>query len=301
MPSRKARVWALWTWLCVISLQGSVWGDALRIGSIGYLPADEIRDFLPLARYLSEPLKTAGVEEVRVIVAGSISEMAGFMRSGKVDLYIDSVFPSMIVSELTGSRFLLRRWKRGIGEYRAVIFCKNDASISKLTDLRGKTVAFEEPFSSSGYFFPKLALLRAGLRPVPKRESSGGSVAAGDVDYVFSNADENTMAWVLRGRVNAGATDHQTFAKEARGHIKDLTILYESAPITRHLLSYRDGLSENLVGKIKQILLAMDKSASGKKALLEFHQTSKFDPVPLGFADIVSKSAPFLRQELELK
>jgi phosphonate transport system substrate-binding protein len=291
---------ALWTWLCVISLHGAVWGDALRIGSIGYLPADEIRDFLPLARYLSEPLKTAGVEEVQVIVAGSIAEMAAFMRAGKVDLYIDSVFPSMIVSELTGSRFLLRRWKRGIGEYRAVIFSKKDTTTSKLTDLRGKTIAFEEPFSSSGYFFPKLALVRAGLKPVAKKEPSE-SVSAGEVGYVFSNADENTMAWVLRGRVNAGATDHQTFVKEARGHIKDLTILYESAPITRHLLSYRDGLPENLVAKIKQLLLAMDKSEIGKKVLSEFHQTAKFDPIPLGFGDLVSKAAPFMRQELERK
>jgi phosphonate transport system substrate-binding protein len=234
-------------------------------------------------------------------VAESLSEMAALMRAGKVDLYIDSAFPSMIMRELAGSKFLLRRWKRGVGEYRSVIFAKKGSGrMSELADLRGKTVAFEKPFSSSGYFFPKLALMEAGLKPMPKKEPSD-AVAASEVGYVFSNADENTMAWVLRGRVSAGATDHQSYAVHARANIKDLAILHESAPIPRHILSYRRGLDDKLVVKIKETLLAMDKSETGGKALFEFQQTARFDSIPAEFNDLIFKSAPFLRQERGLR
>jgi phosphonate transport system substrate-binding protein len=255
---------------------------------------------MPLARYLSEVLKSVGIEDVKIVVAASIPEMAALMRAGRVDLHIDSAFPCMATSNLAGSKFLLRRWKRGIGEYRSVIFAKKENGIAKLADLKGRTIAFEEPFSSSGYFFPKLALVQAGLKPAGKRESSD-AVAGGEVGYVFSNADENTMAWVLRDRVSAGATDHQQYVKHARTNLKDLVILQESAPIPRHILSYRQGLAGKLVVRIKESLLAMNKSESGKETLLAFQRTTKFDPIPPEFNELVSRSAPFMRQELGLK
>ena len=253
-----------------------------------------------MAQYLARGLKDNGVGEGKVVVAKNISDMAALMRAGKVDLYFDSAFPSIIVSELTGSKYLLRRWKRGIGEYRSVIFVMKDGGLHKVADLRGKIIAFEEPYSSSGYFFPKLVLGQAGLNLTAKKEPSD-AVAAGEVGYVFSNADENTMAWVLRGRVHAGATDHHSYVKQARGNIKDLAILHESAPIPRQIVSHRRGLADELVLKIKEILQAMDKSDEGKKALMEFEETTKFDSIPTRFSDLVSKTAPFLRQEVRLK
>ncbi len=286
------------TLVFLITFSQTVLAETLHIGSIGKSPADDVRDFLPLVQYLARSLKDGGVNEVKTIVARSMAEMAAFVRAGKVDFYIDSAFPSMVVGELTGSKLLLRRWKRGMGAYRSVIFAKKESAMSKLADLQGKIIAFEEPFSSSGYFFPKLALAQAGLKPVVKQAASD-RVGANEVGYLFSNADENTMAWVVRSKVIAGATDHQTYVNQARANIKDLALLYESAPIPRHLVSWRPGLSDKLVMKVKEILLAMDKSEAGRNALAEFQQTTRFDAIPPQFSELVSKSAPFLRQELE--
>lgn len=69
---------------------------------------------------------------------------------------------------------------------------------------------------------------------------------------MFSNADENTTAWVMRGKVSAGATDHENYVKYSRADIKDLAIIQESAPIPRQIISHRNGLPEKLVIKIKE-------------------------------------------------
>ena len=244
-------------------------------------------------------LKAERIDDVKVIVAGSLPAMAALTRAAKIDLYIDSAFPSMVLNQLAGSKFLLRRWKRGVGEYRSVIFTRKDSGLRELADLKGKIIAFEEPFSSTGYFLPKLALVQAGLKLMEKGQPSD-PVAATRVGYVFSNDDENTMAFVLRSRVSAGATDDAIFEEKAGSRINELELLYMSAPIPRQIVSYRNGLAENVVTKVKETLLAMDKSPAGKRALMKFQQTSKFDLIPDEFNDLVWKSAPFLRRELGL-
>lgn len=260
----------------LVLLSHPAWARPITVGSISTEPAAEVKKFGPLASYLAGQLHAEGIDQGKVAVAKSIPEMASFLREGKVDLYIDSPFPSMAVSRLSGSKFLLRRWKKGVAEYHAVIFTRQDSGIERLEDLRGRTVAFEEPFSSSGYFVPKAILRQQGLRLVPKKDSSD-PIGPGEVGYVFSYADENTMLWVLRRAVSAGAMDNQTYFKQAGADLPHLKIIHKSFPIPRHILSYRADLPARLVARIKEVLLRMDQSEDGKKALQDFEKTTKFD------------------------
>jgi phosphonate transport system substrate-binding protein len=297
---RSTRYWRLFVIFALCWVSPTAWAETLHLGTIGQSPADEIKDFLPLAKHLATTLKGEGVNDVKVVVAGSVAEMAALTHAAKVDLFIDSPFPSMAVNQLTGSKFLLRRWKRGVGEYRAVIFTRKDSGLRQLADLRGKIIAFEEPFSSTGYFFPKLALLQAGLHLAEKKEASD-PVPIGKVGHVFTNGDENTMLWVLRGRVSAGAIDDVSFVKKARSRISELEMVYASAPMPRQFVNHRQGLTDNLIIKIRETLLSMDKTEAGRKTLADFQQTAKFDRIPDQFDGLVSKTAPFLRRELGLK
>jgi phosphonate transport system substrate-binding protein len=252
------------------------WAAPLHIGSISDEPADEIKRFLPLSTYLAKHLQSEGITEVRVVVTKGIPQMAAWLREGKADLYIDSPFPSMAVSRLAGSKFLLRRWKKGMGEYHSVIFVRKDSGIDRLADLRGKMIAFEESYSSSGYFLPKMVLTQQGLRLVPKGDPSE-PVGPAEVGYVFSNADENTMGWVVRGRLAAGVMDNQNFLKYAKENVDRLAIVHKTFSIPRQIVSYRADLSPKLVARIREVLIAMDQSEGGKQALHEFERTTRFD------------------------
>jgi phosphonate transport system substrate-binding protein len=276
------------------------WAKTINIGSISTEPAAEVKRFLPFAGYLAKQLLSEGFDHGKVVVVQSMPEMATFLKEGKVDLYIDSSFPSVAVSRLSGSKFLLRRWKKGIGEYHSVIFTKKDSGIGRLEDLKGKIIAFEEPFSSSGYFIPKLAMVQEGLKLVLKKDASD-PLSPGEVGYVFSLEDENTMLWVLRGKAMAGAMDDQKYPKEARGHLDSLKILYKSSPFPRHIVSYRADLPATLVTRIKEILTRMDQSEEGKKVLQQFERTSKFDEIPEHSMGPLLKAGKFIDVELGLK
>jgi len=273
----------------LLCLSAEAFAAELVLGSIGRSPSDEIRDLKPIADYLTTELKGDGVDRVTVVVAPSIAVMAAYMKEGKVDLFIDSPIAAAAVSEFSGSRFLLRRWKRGNAEYRGTIFVRKDSGMSRLEDLKGKMIAFEEPFSTSGHFLPRIALLRTGL-PVTPKEDPSQPVGKDEIGAVFSRDNENSILWVLKKKVAAGATDQQTLVELSRGDImKKLKILQESPPYPRHILSVREGLSPGLVARIRNILTKMHEVPEGRKALVAFQNTERFDEIPGGAEELRRK------------
>ena len=272
----------------------------LHIGSISDEPAAEIKKFLPLANYLTAELKPDGVEQVKTIVTKTITEMAGLLKAGKADIYIDSPFPTIAASRVAGSRILLRRWKNGEADYYSVIFTRKDSDIEQLKNLVGKIVCFKDEDSSSGYLLPKILFADKGLK-LTYKSNLAESVAAKEIGYVFSRDERNTVEWVLRGKVPAGAIDYQRYLKEARDRLNDLKIVAQSFPVPRHLVSHRADLSPLLVARIKEILLRMDQSADGKNALADFEKTSKFDEVPNESLAPLMKNRRLIEAELGLK
>jgi phosphonate transport system substrate-binding protein len=260
----------------------------LVIGSINANPSDEMKDWLPFARYLAKHLEKDGITGGKVVVARDSKEMASFLKSGKVDLYIDSPLIATDVASASGSKLLLRRWKKGTSEYTSVVFARRDAGLRSLSDLKDKVVAFEKESSSTGYLLPWLELRHAGLAVVPM---GAGELAppAGQVGYRFSGADRNTVAWVLFRRAAAGATSRGDFDKIDEDQRVQLTVIAETAPIPRHVVSYRGDLPPALVARIKTVLLAMDKTDDGQKVLNKFERTTKFDEIPKRSRDALAR------------
>jgi ABC-type phosphate/phosphonate transport system substrate-binding protein len=146
------------------------WAGSFKLGSISKSPVTETKKFSPLAIYLARQLQSDGIDEGKVVVAASIPAMASFMQTRQVDLYIDSFFPSLAVSRLSGSKLLLRRWKMGKSEYRSVIFTRKDSAIARLEDLKGKVMRLKNP-SVRPVIFSENSFSGKGIRLAPKGHS----------------------------------------------------------------------------------------------------------------------------------
>ena len=254
---------------------------AIVLGDISDDPAEVIDGTQPLARYLADQLGAFGITTGRVRVAKSIDEMAELLANGEVDLYFDSTYPATVISDASGAKILLRRWRFGVEEYHSVIFASKESGIQSLEDLNGQMLAFDAPYSTSGFVLPAVHLAENGLN-LSGKPGYGESVAADEAGYVFSYDDENTLQWVLSDLVQAGATDdyHFDVAFPAEATEK-LVALARTESIPRQVMVARADLDPELLDAIIQILLTIDQDEAAQPALEAF-QTTKFDEFPEG-------------------
>ena len=255
-------------------------GRALVLGDISDEAAETIKGTQPTADYLAAQLADFGITHGEVKIAPDLETMIAWMANGEVDLYFDSPYPALVISQQTGAVPILRRLKYGVPQYHSVFFTRANADLQSAADLTGQVVAFEEPFSTSGYMLPLAYLLEQGLNPVEKTGLET-AVSPNEIGYVFSTADNTTLQWVISGLVPAGVTDNVTFSRLPAETQAELAIIAETEEVPRQLVLVRAGLEEALVAKIKSELLQMDENEAGQTALETF-LTTEFTEFPEG-------------------
>jgi phosphonate transport system substrate-binding protein len=263
-------------------------------------PTQEYEVVRPFADFVAANLHEAEIGRARVLVVGSLSQMVEELREGRVDLLIDSPFPAAFVWRYADVEPILRRWKRGSDIYRSVVFTRADGGVESVSDLAGKIIAFGEPFSTSGFLMPKAALASAGLRLV-NYEDPAASVPGDRVGYVFSNDAENTMFWVLKRKVVAGAVNADYFEALAGDRISELRILHTTEAVPRNVVCVRKNLDPKVVQVIEKVLLGMHLSDEGRAALEGFEETSRFDRFPGGAEQdlaIIMTLLPHVQEDL---
>jgi phosphonate transport system substrate-binding protein len=253
----------------------------LVLGDIGDDPAERIKEFQPLADYLSLNLVEFGIAEVGIKIAPDFDTMIAWMRSGQVDLYFDSPYPTYILAKQSGARPILRRWRNGVGEYHTVIFSLKAGGPATLDALRGKLVAYDAPFSTSGFFLPTAYLINKGLTPVEKLNDQA-AIAPDEVGYVFTFDDDNIIQWVISGKAAAGAVNSVNFAEMPEETKAAVQILAETESVPRHIVLARAGIADDLIAAIKALLIKLNGTDEGKEILKQFQKTNKFDEFPDG-------------------
>jgi len=254
-----------------------------RIIVLGDIDADEptkkVRRFTPLADYLAKNLAEFGLREGRVRIARDIQEMGNLLKEGEVDVYFDSGFPTLAAQQISDSEVILRRWKQGDPEYWSTFIVRRDSGIDGVEDFVGKVVAFEEPYSTSGFVLPAGTLIQRGF--LLKRVSGPNQLVGPDViGYVFSRDEENTVELVLQGRVAGGGVSNQDYQNLPDELMDQLVALDRTITVPRQLVSVRPGLDPALSQRIRDLLIGLVQTEEGRLLLEGLKNTRKFDEVP---------------------
>ncbi len=245
--------------------------NTISIGTISDDAAETIKTFQPAADYLAAKLSNNQTKyNGKVVVANSIENISNLLIENKLDLYIDSPITTVLVSRKTGSKPFLRRWKEGVAQYHSLFFVKKESSIETIDDIVGKTIAFEDPASTSGYLMPKAYLAQKGI-------NMSQSPGQNHIRFVFSGSEKNTPLWVIEGKADAGVINNADFEKLPGSMRDQLKVIDRTIDVPRHVVSYRSGSDPFLVEKIKKIFLNMDKDPEGIEILNKTENTKKFD------------------------
>ncbi len=264
-------------------------------GDISDDPAEVIEGTQPLANYVAEKLKDQGVTGGQVRVASSTDEMIKLLKTGEVDISFDSTYPATLISDATGGQIVLRRWRFGVDTYRSVIFASKASGITSIEQLKGKMIAMDAEYSTSGFMLPAAYLTKQGLT-LRGKASNAEEVAPDEVGFAFAYDDENILQWVLSGITPAGVTDDYNFdVGFPREAVEQLVELARTDATPRQVMIVRPGMDQELLKALIEILTSMDEDPAAKDALDAF-QTTQFDEFPEG----LTKATSNIREMIEL-
>ncbi len=238
--------------------------------------------FLDLVRYVGRRLSTGPEIVGKVVVARTPFELVKLLEQRQVDFYMESVYSTYSINYVHGAgKMILRRWKSGMAEYQSLLFTKRDSGIKRLDDLRGKTMVFEDPGSTSGYLLPKFFLQRNGFKLAEKKDFDANATP-GQISYVFAYRPEKLLDMVYTKQAAAGALSDDAHARLSNDQKSDITVLAQTERLPRHLVSVRADWSPQTVARLTDILVAMHDDPEGQKILKKTDRTTKFDRLPGG-------------------
>jgi len=189
---------------------------------------------------------------VRALVASDYAGVVEALRSRRVDLAFVHPVGYVLANREAGCQILVRDVWQGKTAYTARFYVRKDRGIRRLEDLRGKTVAFVDPASSSGYIYPMVLLMKQGL--VRDRDPKSFFREA-----LFAGTHEAALQAVLHGRVDAAAS----FDSSPELYLKDPALVArlgwigETPEIPEAGICARPGVPAEPLAKLKRALLAI--------------------------------------------
>ncbi len=144
--------------------------------------------------------------------------------------------------------------KEGIPFYRSAIIVRNDSALQSITEIKGKTMAFGSPHSTSGNLIPRYLLWDNKVRMQDLKS--------------FTNLQHHDAVAkaILKGQFDAGAVK-DVVAEKYKPH--GLRILAWSKPIPAVPLVVRRDTPPEVVQAITRALLKLDRTNPRHKAIMK--------------------------------
>lgn len=271
-------------------------GEAAAGGATS--PGDDAESTLVLGRISSDPklhyaqlkavldyvvprMADVGIRSGRVLMARDVQQMASYLRRGRVDWVTETAGTGAALVDRTGAEVLVATERDGVSLYRSVIFARRDSGIASLADLRGHSIAFQNPNSTSAFYAPVLAMLDAGL-PLEILLSPSDRPRADSVGYVFAESEANISAWVHKRLVDAGAyseLDWGNLNRLPQSYRNDLQVIHQTAVYPRAVELVRHDLPPARAQRLREVLLHAADDPAAREPLLRYFGTTRFLPL----------------------
>jgi phosphonate transport system substrate-binding protein len=202
---------------------------------------DQQNHLEPLISYLNTCIGT----EIELIVAGDYTAAIQAMKYDHADIAWVGPFAYTIARREADVEPVVGgiRTSTGSASYNSIIITRVDSNIKTLRDLQGKTFAFVDPASTSGYLVPKAMLLQNNIDP---------DIFFSNVMYAGSHTA--TQLAVYNGTVDAAADSFPSFEiMSENGSInpEEMLILWKSDDIPPSPVIVQRKLGTTMIDKIK--------------------------------------------------
>jgi phosphonate transport system substrate-binding protein len=239
--------------------------QVLRISSIPEEAATEqVRKLKPLADYLS---RETGMQVIFTPVNDYPAAVEALVNK-KIDLVWlgGSTFVQAKIRSKNAVVPLLQRQEDT--DFKSVFITRMGSGITKLQDLKGKTVSFGSPSSTSGHLMPRKFLMEVGLEP----ERDFRRIA-------YSKAHDAAIAAVASGQVDAAAIDitvWQKFVSEQRVDTTKVAVFHTTPGFYNYNWTVHQDMPKALQEKIVSAFLKLSPSTPEGQEILKLNRATRY-------------------------
>jgi phosphonate transport system substrate-binding protein len=264
--------------IAVTSLLVSMYGTALAKDIVmGLIPAENneemVAKFEPMRAHLEKKLG----QKVKLYTATDYSGVIEAMKKKRVDIAWFGPLSYVLAEQEAGAEaFAVGVGENGKSSYHSMITVPGDSPAKSLMDLKGKSMAFVDPASTSGSLMPSYMVKQAtGMMP---EQFFGKSIYAGSHDA--------TQMAVKNKTVDAGAVADNVYEKMMdKGLITSDSnrVLLKSPAIPGSPLTYRKDLPAALKKQIQDAMVTAHNeiAVSGFGKLTRYEAATPADYQPI--------------------
>ncbi len=232
--------------------------EELKVVFIAYENPDQlVEDVRPVVAYFKEQ---TGLP-VKHFVATDYSGVVEALRNKTADVGFMGPLQYIMARRQTGAYPILGEVYNGKATYGSRIFVRKDSGIEGVEDLKGKTIAFVDPISSSGFMYPLQIFKDEGL------------ITGEPEDFFrriyFAGGDEQAIRAVYNGFVDAAGIGEYSFNLLRFDERDEVISIAESRKIPSHCVVVREELHEGTVEKLRSALLKLNDPEGPNHGLLK--------------------------------
>jgi phosphonate transport system substrate-binding protein len=212
-----------------------------------------VRDFTPLGQRLSRELG-------RPVHIETDKDFSSFMRrvyAKEFDLVHLNQSQYVHAHQAAGYQAIAKICDNQKCTINAILITRRDSKLTKVSDLKGRTVAFGDPGAMVSHILTKSLLRESALHPNQYRS-------------IFTKNPPNALLAVYNGDAAAAGVSLAALERpeiRERIDINQLRILAESRSIPHLPMAVRGDMDHKLALRIQQILTGLSQDAEGKEIL----------------------------------
>ena len=224
--------------------------------NIAVLPCTDIvmtfKKFHPLVTYLTQQ---TGLP-IRLVVPEDLTRFETSLNNGEIDFALQDPHTFLKLAHLFDKDSLLGVLTIDGGTTQSgVVVVRKDSGIQQVNDLKGKTVMFGPKFSASKWLAARLLF-----------EDNGINIEKDLKAYFNGGCCEDIAFSVYLKAVDAGVVcehfpgEHEEKQKDLGIDATKIVTIGQTKPVPMKILSARQGVNKDIINKINQSLLSLDRN-----------------------------------------
>jgi phosphonate transport system substrate-binding protein len=221
--------------------------------TLAFIPQENPEKLLDDISVISEYLAAEMGMEVGGYVTLDHAAAVEALRHGTADISFMGALPYVLAHHHIDAQVVLAEVYRGSPMYRARLFVRRDSGITTLAQMRGKSIAFADPISESGYLYPLDLFADAGfLTPGDDPQKFFSSV-------YFAGGYQQAIQAVANGYVEAAGASQFAELLLTPAQLREVTWIAESDLIPSHAVIARGDLDSSALAAFKRAMLKLNE------------------------------------------